>query len=238
MLTQLTVINNKTISFFEKLPVKYCFTVLAAIHIIFISKIDTSILAIYNSLWTRVILALIIAWTACFDPVYSIVIAGVMILSIMELHRRYNSSAMQQKQGSNRQRSIVIPPNVVGSKTMPRIPKDIAMTDKFIYDEINKHSLQKTPASDDGILAEYDYYYDPAYTNLTDNLREQNTLRNGSFYVTSDELTAAQSNSGPGVNTGAITALNGSLNAQGMNTVIPSGYDKDMYSLDSKDLMQ
>ena len=229
-LSTLSTTNKRAITTFENPIVKYTIVVAIAIYIIFIGKISDGALSIFDTLWCRVLLALIIAWTACFDPVYSIMIAGTLILSIMELHRRRSIVGMQ------RQHSVIVPPNVIGNRTMRSIPKDIAMTDKLVFDEINKHSLQKSPEGDDSILAEYDYYYDPAYTNLTQNVREQNILRNGSFYVTSDELTAAQSNGAIGSSTGAMTGLPGSLNAQGMNTIIPSGYDREMSSLDSKDL--
>jgi hypothetical protein len=182
-------------------------------------------------MWVRAIVALIIAWTACFDPVFSVAIATKMIFAIQELHRRRAVVTMKSDV-----KAIVVPPNVVGNHTMPTIPAEIAASDKLVFDEINKHSLQKIPEGDDTILAEYDFYFDPAYTNLTQNVREQNILRNGSFYVTTEELQAAQSNQAVGGGSGAMTALPGSLNAQGMNSVIPSGYDKEMYSLDVKEL--
>ena len=229
MLAKIASMNKSLINILEKPVVRYSILTLMALHIILLSWHTEAQLAILDNMMVRLLIALLIAWTACFDPVYSVALATVLILSIQELHRRRATVSMK--------RSNKVPPaNLIGNTTMPSIPADIAMTDKLIFDEINKHSLQKTPEANDGILAEYDYYYDPAYTNLTQNVREQNILRNGSFYVTTDELAAAQNNLAKGGNTGAVTALPNSLNAQGMNTVIPCGYDKEMYPLDSREV--
>jgi hypothetical protein len=221
MLHTIINLNNKLIKFFEIQVVKYTLLILIVLRIISISYTSDWYLTSVDNMWTKVLFALFISYSACFDPVYAIALTTLLIVSIQELHRRRSTSKMtdivssQQKQQS---------PNV----------ESVKLNDAQIFNEINKHSLQKNPIGDDTILAEYDYYLDPAYKNLTQTVREQNILRNGSFYVTNNELVAAQNNQFNNANQDIpLQVFTEELNAQG----IPNGWDKEMSSLDSKKLM-
>jgi hypothetical protein len=56
--------------------------------IINIKNLSTSYLEIYNNNLFKVIYAFIIAYYACFDPIYSIALTTLIIISIQELHSR------------------------------------------------------------------------------------------------------------------------------------------------------
>jgi hypothetical protein len=217
MLQSIIALNKKIIYFFELPVVKYGFLILVVLRIISISYTSEFYLSSFENMWVKVLFALLISYSACFDPVYAIALTTLLIISIQELHRRKSISRMTD---------IVTQPTRTNSAI-----ETIKLNDELVFNEINKHSLQKTPESGDSILAEYDYYMDPAYKNLTQTVREQNILRNGSFYITDDELKAAQNNQFNEANQGVpIQAFTEELNAQG----IPNGWDKEMSKLDSK----
>jgi hypothetical protein len=219
MLQAIISLNTKLINFFELPVVKYGFLILVVLRIISISYTSEFYLLSFESMWVKVLFALLISYSACFDPVYAIALTTLLIISIQELHRRKSISKMSD---------IVSQPTLVNSISAVEMVK---VNDANVFNEINKHSLQKTPESGDSILAEYDYYMDPAYKNLTQTVREQNILRNGSFYITDDELKAAQTNQFNEANQGVpVQAFKDELNAQG----IPNGWDKGMSKIDSR----
>lgn len=222
----LTNLNKKIISFLELPVVQYSFLAIIVLRILAMDQISNWYLNIYMYTWFRVFMGLLIAYTALFDPIYSIALATLMILSIQELHRRASSYKLSD-------RTVYVQKNIVGQSenVLSKLPtNEIKINNATVFNEINKHSLQKNPTGDDSIIAEYDYYFDPAFKTLTETVAEQNTLRNGSFYVTNDELKQAQNNQVTDNQNIPVTALPNSLNAQG----IPIGFDKNNYSLDSK----
>ncbi len=224
----LTNLNKQIIRFLELPAVQYSFLAIIVLRILAMGQISDWYLSMYDYTWVRVVMGLLIAYTALFDPIYSIALATLMILSVQELHRRRSTSKLPS---SNQLGSL--PQNIVGTTTniLDSLPTDeIKVNNANVFNEINKHSLQKDPTGDDSILAEYDYYFDPAFKTLTQTVAEQNTLRNGSFYVTTDELNQAQNNQVTNNQNIPVTALPNSLNAQGL----PIGFDKYNYSLDSK----
>ena len=222
----LTNLNKQIIAFLELPAVQYSFLAIIVLRILAMGNISVWYLNIYDYTWFRVFMGLLIAYTALFDPIYSIALATLMILSIQELHRRRASVKLSTGLSS-------LPQNIIGESTniLNKLPtNEIMVNNANVFNEINKHSLQKDPTGDDSILAEYDYYFDPAFKTLTQTVTEQNTLRNGSFYVNNDELQQAQNNLVTDNQNIPVTALPNSLNAQG----IPIGFDRNNYSLDSK----
>jgi hypothetical protein len=229
MLQKLIDFNKNLKTFLEKPVIKYGFLILAVVHIIFITYTSTTLLELYENIWFKVLIALLIAYSACFDPVYSLAIATLMIISIQELHRRRAHRQISKMTDISKATQSNIYANMPDDTV--KVSDTIKYNTALNYDEINKHALQKTPENGDTILGEYDYYLDPAYQNLTQTVREQNILRNGSFYVSNDELDKAQTNKSSETNQQiAVQAFPQELNAQG----IPNGFDKAMYSLDSK----
>ena len=65
---------------------------------------------------------------------------------------------------------------------------------------INKQSLQKHPKQNDTLIVDYDYYEDPAFKTITNNLKEKNTMNKNQFFVTDDDLVKAQVNTQEDVN--------------------------------------
>ena len=102
---------------------------------------------------------------------------------------------------------------------------DILLNDKEIYDLINKHSLQKTPDVNDTLVGEYDYYEDPAFRTITDNLNQKKQINNNNnqFLITDDDLANVQTNTQQGINqnTSLKAFTSNILNIQGL----PNGYD-------------
>jgi hypothetical protein len=100
---------------------------------------------------------------------------------------------------------------------------DILINDKEIYDLINKHSLQKTPDVHDTLVGEYDYYEDPAFRTITNNLNEKKIINKNQFLITDDDLANVQTNTQQGINqnTSLKAFTSNILNIQGL----PNGYD-------------
>ena len=240
--------NTKFISFLEEPIIKYTVLILITLLIIFIEKIDTKILEVFNLDIFKIIYALLIAYTACFDPIYAIILTTFLIMAIQELHNRITKNAIKTQNLTGN-----LPNNITQDTTMPQpfIPspmhnsntstnqlnnhssqsvvyesmpdKDILINNKTIYDFINKESLQMTPDSKDTLDAEYDYYEDPAFKTITNNLQEKNMINKNEFYVTDNDLISAQNNTQPGVNqnTSMKAFTENILNIQGL----PNGYD-------------
>ena len=89
-------LNNKAISFFSNPYVKYGFLFFVTIRIIFINKIQTSYLELLNYNTVKIIYALLVAYSSCFDPIYAIALATYIIISIQELHMRNASKNITQ----------------------------------------------------------------------------------------------------------------------------------------------
>ena len=230
--------NTKVISFLEEPIVKYTVLILITLLIIFIEKIDTSVLEVFDLGIFKIMYALLIAYTACFDPIYAIILTTFLIMAIQELHNRRTKNAItthKLSQNNNRTRNIKqtfitseIDNNNKTQSSQSVVyestpDKDILINNKIVYDFINKESLQKTPDSKDTLEAEYDYYEDPAFKTITNNLEEQNMLGKNEFFVTDDDLVNAQINTQPGVdqNTSMKAFTRNILNIQGL----PNGFD-------------
>ena len=110
------------------------------------------------------------------------------------------------------------------SVTIDQMPdKALLVNDAMVYNEINKHALQRTPDPKDTMIAEFDFYEDPAYRTITANLTEKNYLGKNQFYVTEGNLAQIQNNQEPGTDQNiSIQAFPKVLNIQGL----PNGFDK------------
>jgi hypothetical protein len=238
--------NTKFISFLEEPIIKYSVLILITVLIIFIEKIDTKVLEVFDVYIFKIVYALLIAYTACFDPIYAIILTTFLIMAIQELHNRKTKLAIKThkltKNSVNNTNTSNVKQTLIPSKmsslhssntnktqtsqsvvyeSMP--DKDILINNKTIYDFINKGSLQKIPDSKDTLEAEYDYYEDPAFKTITKNLEEKNRIGKNELYVTDEDLINAQTNTEPGVNQNtAMKAFTSNiLNIQGL----PNGYD-------------
>ena len=164
--------NNKFISVLENPIVKYSVLILITLLIIFIEKIDTNVLEVFDLCLFKIIYALLIAYTACFDPIYAIILTTFLIMAIQELHNRRTKSAIKTHKLAKTEnfKEILSPSNQrVVYESLPS--KDTLINNKTINDFINKGSLQKIPDSKDTLDTEYDYYEDPAFKTITNNLQ-------------------------------------------------------------------
>jgi hypothetical protein len=239
--------NTKLLSFFDNPFVKYGFLIFAVLRIIFISEMDDYYLNLFNYPSVKIIYALLIAYSACFDPVYAVALTTLMIITIQELYARQAKRGLSTAAAPSGQTvakpfvasalldsslatSLQLPADAKVLTSQPQsvvmdgMPdKAILINDALVYNEINKHSLQRTPDPKDTMIAEFDFYEDPAYRTITANLEEKNYLGRNKFFVTEENMNQIQTNQEPGVNqNAAVQAFPRVLNIQGL----PNGFDK------------
>jgi hypothetical protein len=244
--------NNRLIENLENPIIKYGFLILVVIKIMAIDYIPTSYLKIYNNIFVKIIYAFVIAYCACFDPIYAIALTTLIIISLQELYSRRATisgnyvpiqgsnyvpvSNIMNNKGTSLSRIAPKPfiPSEINGNTMSKqsvryennsIPSnEYLANDETIFAEINKHTLQKTPSiGDEKLIAEYDYYEDPAFRTITANLKDREIFGNNDFYVMSDDLKKAQQNKVSGSKQyNSIQAFAGPINnIQGL----PNGFD-------------
>ena len=205
---------------------------------------ETWYLELFNYTSVKVVYALLIAYSACFDPVYAIALTTFIIICIQELYSRKANQAISNQIGGNKPfiaaapsatsvlldsskaKVLALPTSAELSPqqvTMDKMP-DAAylVNDSNVYNLINKHTLQRAPSPNDTLIAEYDYYEDPAYRTLTANIEGKNYLGHNKFYVTNGDLVDIQTNQEPGSNQNvAVQAFPKVMNIQGL----PNGFD-------------
>ena len=237
--------NNILLSFFDNPFVKYGFLIFTVLRIIFISDMDDYFLNLFNYPSVKIIYALLIAYSACFDPVYAVALTTLIIITIQELYSRQAKrglakatapriqttatpfvastlldSGLAKTQQLPADAKILTPQSVVTERTPD---KAILINDALVYNEINKHALQRIPDPKDTMIAEFDFYEDPAYRTITANLTEKNYLGHNKFFVTEENMNQIQTNQEPGADqTASVQAFPRVLNIQGL----PNGFDK------------
>jgi hypothetical protein len=242
--------NNKFIDILDNHFVKYGFLIFVVLRILFIEDIEDYYINLFNYPIVKILYSLIIAYSACFDPIYAVALTTLIIITIQELYARQakkavvNTAAIRNTEhpllestllestllDSSEGKSIQLPSDVkVMSKqsvTINQMPdKGILINDSLVYNEINKHALQRTPDPKDTMIAEFDFYEDPAYRTITANLEDKNYLGRNNFFVTNENMNQIQTNQEPGVNQNTpIQAFPKVLNIQGL----PNGFDKGL----------
>jgi hypothetical protein len=218
-LKELQKANNKLVNILENPFIKYGFLIFIVIRIIFIDKMDMWYLELFNNTSIKIVYALLVAYSACFDPVYAIALTTFIIIGIQELYsRKAKGNVVSQA------KPFIPSPSGMSQVVYETTPdKSLMVNDANVYNLINKHTLQRVPAADDKLIAEYDYYVDPAYRTLTANVENKNYLGHNKFYVSEEGLLGIQSNQEPNVNQNtSVQAFPKSMNIQGL----PSGFDK------------
>ena len=199
-LNTLTKWNDSIIKCLSNPIIKYGFLIIIIIMIINIKNLSTSYLEIYNNNLFKVIYAFIIAYYACFDPIYSIALTTLIIISIQELHsRKATHSVMSLLPSITTNNTMIplipdlnnniIPDNISTNKinnpinnstndsinsiniNSGKMTARIFDNDELVYELINKHSLQKKPSNDDKLTAEYELCREPAFETITNNLK-------------------------------------------------------------------
>jgi hypothetical protein len=237
-------VNTKFLEFFDNPFVKYGFLIFAVLRIIFISDMEDYYINLFNYPIVKIIYALLIAYSACFDPIYAVALTTLIIITIQELYSRqakrglvkatapstttakpFLASTLLDSSNAKYQQ-LPTDAKVLRKQTvvMDGTPdKAILVNDALVYNEINKHALQRTPDPKDTMIAEFDFYEDPAYRTITANLEEKNYLGRNQFFVSDANLNQIQTNQEPGVNqNAAVQAFPRVLNIQGL----PNGFDK------------
>ena len=230
--------NNSLITFLEKPVVKYSILILVTLLIIFIDKIEIHYLELFKNDMFKLIYTLLVVYTACFDPIYAIVLTTFIIIAIQELHtrkatigitrelqndtinnnhinNRINNRINNNKLNDNDNKLNNNNIEFVESKITKEeeddddhtqsvmyendeLPSDTTLTNiKDAHSIINKQSMQKHPEENDSLIVNYDYYEDPAFKTLTNNLQEKNRLNKNKFLVNEDDLLKAQTNKQP-----------------------------------------
>jgi len=237
-------INNKFLEFFDHPFVKYGFLIFVVLRIFFIKEIDDYYLNLLNIPSVKIIYALIIAYSACFDPIYAVALTTLIIISFQELYARQSTQGIKQAtmiindKNQPFQATTLLNSNL---SQVQRLPSDsqiqnnqtvkldgtpdkaILLNDALVYNEINKHALQRTPDPKDSMIAEYDFYEDPAYHTITANLNDKNYLGKNKFIITDENMNQIQTNQEPGADQSiAVQAFPQVLNIQGL----PNGFDK------------
>lgn len=213
--------NNSFITFLENTTVKYTILIFITLLIIFIDKIDISYLEMVDNDMFKLIYTLCIVYTACFDPIYAIILTTFIIMVIQELHSRRAVNAITNKNSNKHQlnnnlnklkKNKINDLVFIPSKVTPELQttqnvvyeNNKLPNSEFIdrtknnYNLINKHSIQKQPNEDDNLIGDYDYYKDPAFKTITNNLKEKNSMNKNKFFVTELDLEKAQTNKQPG----------------------------------------
>ena len=218
LLTTLSRYNDKLITFLENPIIKYGFLILVVLQIITIDKLNTSYLQLFNDTYFKIIYAFLIAYYACFDPVYAIALTTLMIISIQELHSRnatYTISPESIKSKVDNMSNMSKMSNVFPSSIYDNSNyNSIVNKDELVYDLINKHSLQKKPDDDDKLVAEYKFCQEPAFETITNNVVDNNNNNNNNIIKDSNQNSSIQ-------------GLEGDIyNIQGL----PVGYDKNHFN--------
>ena len=212
-------LNEQLVKLLTKPVVKYGFLALAVFQILVIDKLPLEYLETFDMLLTKVVIAFLVAYSACFDPIYAITLTTLLIISIQELHSRRATKVMKMQpivsklDSTNGSNGLPESPFITSEMKDGRMTeqsakyvnlgdanKDYLTQDENIFEQINKQSLQKVPSPGDKIVAEYDYYGDPAYSTLTANLSNNQVLGRNKFFVTGNDLNVAQNNGIPGAN--------------------------------------
>ena len=223
--------NKSVLDFFENPFVKYGFLIFVVLRIIFISDMEEYYMNLFNYPIIKITYALLIAYSACFDPVYAIALTTLIIITYQELYRRQaNGSIVSGARGvvgSNSKKPFLpadVNPLAVQSVTIDKMPDQaLLIKDAMVFNEINKHALQRTPDPKDSMIAEYDFYQDPAYRTITANLEGKDYLGHNNFFITDNNLNQIQTNQEPGSNQNqSVQAFPRVINIQGL----PNGFDK------------
>ena len=236
-------VNNNIVGLLENPFVKYGFLIFIVIRIIFIDRMETWYLELLNYTSVKIIYALLVAYSACFDPVYAIALATFIIICIQELYLRKAAQSVVSAVGEAKQplqmakTSVLLDSSSAKVQQLPTtatmIPQQVAYenipdkailaNDANVYNLINRHTLQRVPVESDKLIAEYDYYEDPAFRTLTANVEGKEYLGHNKFYITEDSFASIQTNQEPNTKQNiAVQAFPISLNIQGL----PNGFDK------------
>ena len=215
--------NTTVINTLSNPYIKYGFLIFIVIRILYIDKMGMWSLELFNYGIVKVIYALLVAYSACFDPIYAIASTTFIIICIQELYLR-NAKENMLKNTKLNTSSLESFLNIDNNKINTEMPtqtkiqvsptkslvlqssNDITQTDlqikeNNIFNLINKHTLQRTPIQNDNLITEYDINKleknnnsDPAFTTLTNNIQTKSYLNKNYLSITNQDLSDIQTN--------------------------------------------
>ena len=145
--------NDSFIYFLENPIIKYSVLIFFTILMIFIEKIDTKYLEIFDLDIFKIIYALVVAYTACFDPIYAIILTTFAIISIQELHSRRTKNVLNKHKMNetkmNEPKIILIPNNMTNNMTnnMPTKLPSNKVQPAFILSQIDDNNKTQSSQS-------------------------------------------------------------------------------------------
>ena len=221
MINSLSRLNDMIVNVMEKPIIKYGFLIYTILRILTIQYISTSFLELYDIYIVKIVYGLLIAYYACFDPVYSIALTTLIIISLQEL---YNRRATHNISNNSKMQSKYIKSNQRVNYEHNKLPSaKFLANNESINNIINKNIMQKQISNEDKLIADYDFYDDPAFKTITANVSDNSYLARNNFIVLGEDLENAQTNQTPGSNQyDSVQELEGDiLNIQGL----PNGFD-------------
>jgi len=226
MIKDLVNLNDMIVNLMENSIFKYVSLIYVILRILSIQYVSTSFLENYDTYIIKIVYALLIAYFACFDPVYSIAATTLLIISLQELYSRRGTH--------NIQASTKVQPKYIKSTQMVKYKHNKLPSPKYLANNesinniINKNIMQKQISNEDKLIADYDYFDDPAFKTITANVSDDSYLARNKFIVLDEDLENAQTNQTPGSNQyNSVQELQGDiLNIQGL----PNGFDPSFRS--------
>lgn len=185
-----------------------CLSILSGIaYILVIKKIPTHTLNHINNFYVKILIALIIAYLACCEPLYAIILAVLFILSLQELNHR-KVSGITSGPRKNYQAEGVVGKEDTYQEQLAKKP--------FLENVIPNPNGECNCGSNCGCANGACKCGNPADRNLTQNL--------GDGYITDGHLRDAQNNMVCGSDPDKpVEVFHGIMNAQGL--LMPHGHD-------------
>lgn len=85
----LNKLDNHIVGILSNNTVKFLLVLVAIVFLLYIKRVPTSQLLLFKNVLFRIVIALLVAYLACCEPMYAIVVTSIFILSLQELHNRH-----------------------------------------------------------------------------------------------------------------------------------------------------
>lgn len=194
-------LDKMSMKFLDNSVVRFTLLLLTIAYLLMIKHIPTHILSHFKDVFVRIITALLIAYLACFEPLYAIMIGTIFILSLQELHNR----------------NVLNDSKRLVDEKKKELEQVKSNKKQFLEDEI----LDKSN-TDNKIL---NLKEDREITKESKNPADETLTGNLNGYITNKHLLDAQNNLICGSDPNKpVEVFDKILNAQGLN--LPTGHDK------------
>ena len=85
----LNKLDNHIVGLLSNNTVKFLLVLVAIVFVLYIKRVPTTQLLLFKNVLFRIVIALLVAYLACCEPMYAIVVTSIFILSLQELHNRH-----------------------------------------------------------------------------------------------------------------------------------------------------